>query len=62
LHNKNELKAWRVAALILVLIAALVFLTQHFIGQLFDITFEISIFYIPAFAIIVLFLYFRRKP
>jgi len=62
LRNKNELKTWRLAAFFLVLIAASVFFIQRFIGQVFDIAFEVCIFYIPAFAIVVLFLYFRSKP
>jgi hypothetical protein len=62
LHSDNELKTWRLATVILVLLATLVFLIQRFIGQFFDVFFEIFIFYAPAFLIIVLFLYFRRRP
>jgi len=62
LPNEDELKTWRLASVVLILLAATVFFTQRLIGQLFDIVFEIFIFYIPAFAIVVLFLYFRRKP
>jgi len=61
LTNKNELSAWRSAAVVLVLLAASVFLIQRFIGRFFDIAFEIFIFYIPAFLIVVLFLYFRHR-
>jgi len=61
LDSKNELKTWRLATVILVLLAASVFFTQRFIGRFFDIAFEISIFYVPAFVIVVLFLYFRRR-
>jgi len=61
-HNENELRTWGLATVILVLLAASVFFTQRFIGQFFsDIVFEICLFYIPAFAIVVLFLYFRRR-
>jgi len=62
LHSDNELKTWRLATVILVLLATFVFLIQRFIGQFFDVFFEIFIFYAPTFVIVVLFLYFRRKP
>jgi hypothetical protein len=62
LPGDNELKTWRLATLVLVLLAVLVFLVQRFIGRFFDSVFEIFIFDAPAFLIVVLFLYFRRKP
>lgn len=62
MRDKNELKTWRLSTLFLVLLAALVFFSQRLVGQFFaDIVFEICIFYIPAFVITVLFLYFRSK-
>jgi len=56
-----ELKAWRVSTLIMVILAAAVFLVQRLLGPLFDLVFEICIFYIPTFTIVALFLYFRNK-
>jgi len=62
LPSDDELKTWRLATIILVLLAAVMFFFQHFIAQFFDIAFEIFIFYVPAFLIVLLFLYFRRRP
>lgn len=62
MQRENELKTWRLAAVILVLLAALVFFTQRFTGRFFDVVLEIFIFYIPAFSIVVLYLYLRRRP
>lgn len=59
--NKEELKAWHIATFVLVMLAVLVFLVQRFVGQFFDLVFEICIFYIPAFASLGLLLYFRAK-
>jgi len=59
--NHQELKTWRLATLIMVTLAAVVFLVQRFVGQLFDFVFEFCIFYIPTFTIVGLFLYFRTK-
>jgi len=59
--NQEELKTWRLATLILVTLAAAVFLVQHFVVQVFDVVFEFCIFYIPTFTIVGLLLYFRSK-
>jgi len=45
----------------MVTLAAAVFLIQRFFGQFFDVVFEVCIFYIPTFTIVVLLLYFRKK-
>jgi len=58
--NQEELKTWRIATLVMVTLAAVVFLVQRFI-PLFDVVFEVCIFYIPTFAIVGLLLYFRKK-
>jgi len=58
--NQEELKTWRIATLVMVTLAAVVFLVQRFI-PLFDVVFEVCIFYIPTFSIVGLFLYFRNK-
>jgi len=60
-NKQEELKSWRIATLIIVVLAATVFLIQRFIGQVFDLVFEVCIFYIPAVAVVFLLLYFRRK-
>jgi len=62
LHSNNELKTWRLATVVLVLLAAFVFFSQRFIGRFFDTVSEIFIFYVPAFLIVLLFLYLRRRP
>jgi hypothetical protein len=59
--KQEELKTWRIATLVMVTLAAVVFLVQRFVGQFFDVTFEICIFYIPTFTIVGLLLYFRKK-
>jgi len=61
LKNENELNAWRLATVVLVLLAAVVFITQRFVVRFFDIALEICVFYIPAVTVVVLFLYFRRR-
>jgi len=45
----------------MVTLAAVVFLVQRFIGQFFDVVFEVCIFYIPTFTIVVFLLYSRTK-
>jgi len=61
LKNENELNAWRLATVVLVLLAAVVFITQRFVVRFFDIALEICVFYLPAVSVVVLFLYFRRR-
>jgi len=58
--NQEELKTWRIATFVMVTLAAVVFLVQRFI-PLFDVVFEVCIFYIPTLSIVGLFLYFRNK-
>ncbi|HKZ95070.1 MAG TPA: hypothetical protein VJ249_10910 [Candidatus Bathyarchaeia archaeon] len=63
MQRKEELKTWRAAAIIVVLAAAFVFFIQFFVGRFFnDVILEICIFYIPAFASVMLYLYLRQKP
>jgi len=59
--NQEELKTWRIATLVMVTLAAAVFLVQRFVVQLFDVVLEVCIFYIPTFTIVGLWLYFRAK-
>jgi len=56
-----ELKTWRLSTVVMMVLAATVFLVSRFVGPIFDLVFEICIFYIPAVAIVGLFLYFRNK-
>jgi len=58
--DKVELEAWRQATYVVVSLAALVFLVQRFFGPVFEVVFEICIFYVPAVAIILLYLYFSK--
>ena len=58
--SEYELETWRLATIVLVLLAAIMFLFQHFIVRFFDIAFEIFIFYVPALLIVLLFFYLRR--
>lgn len=58
--DEVELEAWRQATFVVVALAALVFLVQRFFGPLFEIAFEICIFYVPAVTIALLYLYFSK--
>jgi 4-hydroxybenzoate polyprenyltransferase len=59
--ERLELEAWRQAAILVVALSAFVFLIQRFFGPIFEVTFEIFIFHVPAIAIAVLYLYFRKR-
>ena len=62
MEGKDELNTWRTAALVMIVVAAFVFFLQRFVVQFFsDVIFEICIFYIPAFASTIFYLYLRRK-
>ena len=63
MESKDDVKTWRTAALVMIVVAVFVFFIQHFVVRFFtDIIFEICIFYIPAFASTSFYLYLRRKP
>ena len=59
--DKVELEAWRQATFVVVSLAALVFLVQRLFGPIFEVAFEICIFYVPAVTITLLYLYFKTK-
>jgi hypothetical protein len=59
--DKVELEAWRQATFVVVSLAALVFLVQRVFDPMFDVAFEICIFYVPAITIALLYLYFKTK-
>jgi len=59
--DKMELEAWRQATFLVISLALLVFFVQRFFGPIFDIVFEIFIFYVPAATITLLYLYFKTK-
>lgn len=60
--EKVELEAWRQATLVVASLALLVFLVQRLFGPIFnDVIFEVCIFYVPAFTIAMLYLYFRTR-
>jgi len=59
--KEQQLKAWRISTLIMIVLAATVFFVQRLVGPVFDFVFEICVFYIPVFTIVGLFLYFRNK-
>ncbi len=60
-EKQEELKAWYIATFIMVTLASVVFVIQHFFSPIFDTVFEVCIFYIPAVAIVIILLYFRNK-
>ena len=49
----GELRAWRVAFFVVVVLAVAVFCVQRFVTQIFDVAFEVCIFHVPAVAIVV---------
>jgi uncharacterized membrane protein len=61
LDKDSELKAWRLATIVMIIMGAAVFFIQRLAGPFLDLVFEFCIFHIPAFVIVALFLYFRRK-
>lgn len=62
MQGKDELKTWGMAAFVTVALAIFVFLAQRFVVRFFaDIVFEICIFYIPAFASTLFYIYLKRK-
>jgi len=61
MQREDELRTWRVAAVVVGLTAVFVFIIQHFVIRFFDVVFEICIFYIPALVSVMLYLMVRRK-
>ena len=59
--DKVELEAWRQATFVVVSLAALVFLVQRFLGPMFEVAFEICVFYVPAVTIALLYRYFKTR-
>ena len=57
----GELETWRMATFVIGMLAIAVFIIQHFVTHIFDIAFEICIFYVPAVMIIIYFFYLRKK-
>ncbi len=58
----DEINAWRQATFVVASLAVLVFLVQRLFGPAFEVVFEICVFYIPAVAIALLYLYYRTRP
>ena len=57
----SELKTWRVGTLALAMLAIAIFCIQRFVTQIFDVAFEICIFYIPTVTIIIYVFYLARE-
>jgi len=57
----GELKTWRVATFVVGMLAVAVFCIQRFVTQIFDTSFEICIFYVPAVMIIIYVSHLSRK-
>jgi len=45
----------------MIMMALVVFVLQRFVVRVFDVVFEICIFYVPAGAIVLLYFYFKNK-
>lgn len=56
-----EKKSWLYATIVMTSFAFVMFVVQHFVVQLFDVTVEVTLFYIPAAAIIVFYLWRHFK-
>jgi len=57
----EELQTWRLATAVMVVVAVVAFFIQRLVGPVFDVVFEICIFYVPAFTLIGIFLYLKTK-
>ena len=57
----RELKTWRVGTFVLAMLAIAIFCIQRFVTLIFDVAFEICIFYIPTVAIIIYVFYLSRE-
>lgn len=57
----GELGAWCVASFVVAMLAVGVFCVQRFVTQIFDVAFEICIFYVPAVTIIIYVFYLSRE-
>ena len=57
----SELKTWRVGTLALAMLAIAIFCIQRFVTQIFDVAFEICIFYIPTVTIIIYVFHLSRE-
>jgi len=49
----DELRTWRLATFVVVVLAVAVFCVQRFVTQIFDVAFEVCIFHVPAIAIVI---------
>jgi hypothetical protein len=57
----EELKTWRLATLIMVMVAVVTFVIQRLTSPVFDVVFEICIFYIPALTLVGILIYLGTK-
>jgi len=58
-QEKIESLSWLIATVIMALVAFTIFFVQCFVAQVFDTAIEVSIFYIPAIVLLIIFL--KRK-
>jgi hypothetical protein len=58
--DTDEVKSWRSAALTMTIIAGIVFIVQQFFTHLFDQVFVICVFYLPAFILIIAYMWVKR--
>jgi hypothetical protein len=59
--SEVEGKSWLYATITMAVMALVVFFVQHFVVQLFDFAVEVSVFYVPAFALVVFYLWRHFK-
>jgi predicted membrane protein len=57
----QDIKSWRISAVVMLIIALSLFFYQQFINKLFDDVFSLFIFYIPAVISVVLYLAVKKS-
>ncbi|OGD61324.1 hypothetical protein A3K78_01410 [Candidatus Bathyarchaeota archaeon RBG_13_52_12] len=59
--NISELESWKITAIILGIIAIVIFTVQRSSYMFLDPVFELCIFYIPTMMSVVVYFYLRKK-
>ncbi|HYB92549.1 MAG TPA: hypothetical protein VED00_00170 [archaeon] len=60
-EDAQEIQSWRISVGVILLIAFSLFLYQQFINEIFDYTFSLFIFYVPAVISVVTYIILIRK-
>ena len=63
--SSEEVEYWFKAFLVMATLSTVVFMVQHLVARIFDLIFEVCIFYIPTLITLAVYLHLRvrtRKP